>query len=288
MNGANNQLGIILMTVTMIIFALQDGLSRHLAGEYNVLMVVMIRYWFFAAFVITISARANGGLRASARTDQPILQIARGALLALEIVVMVLAFTLLGLVESMAIFAAYPMIVAALSGPLLGERVGWRRWFAIGLGFIGVLIILQPGVGAFSPLALIPLASATMFGLYALLTRFAARKDSASVSFFWTGVVGAVLMTIVGVWFWEPMTGRDWFLMGLLCLSGALGHWLLIRVYEIAEASAVQPFAYLHVVFAAAVGIIAFSEVLTPNVALGGALVMAAGVFTLLRARASA
>ncbi|MEL7165618.1 MAG: DMT family transporter, partial [Pseudomonadota bacterium] len=159
-----------------VVFAAQDGISRHLAAEYNVLMVVMIRYWFFAAFVIAIAGRQAGGVRAAARTDQPLLQAGRGLLLAAEICVMVSAFTLLGLVESHAIFAAYPLIVAALSGPILGERVGWRRWLAIGAGFCGVLVILRPGVGVFDLAAVVPLLSAIMFATYGLLTRYAARR----------------------------------------------------------------------------------------------------------------
>ena len=193
----DTQKGIGLMVITTIIFAAQDGISRHLAGEYNVLMVVMIRYWFFAAFVISIAKRQAGSIRAAAATQQPVLQTVRGFLLAAEICVMITAFTLLGLVESHVIFTAYPLLVAALSGPVLGEAVGWRRWAAIGIGFVGVVIILQPGVKVFSPLALIPLLAALMFALYNLLTRLAARKDSAATSFFWTGTVGAVFTTTV-------------------------------------------------------------------------------------------
>ncbi|GFE64988.1 DMT family transporter [Litoreibacter roseus] len=285
MTEANTRMGIWLMVATTFVFAIQDGISRHLAGEYNVLMVVMIRYWFFAAFVVAVAARASGGLKAAAQTSQPILQTFRGLLLAAEICVMVLAFTLLGLVESHAIFTSYPLLVAALSGPVLGERVGWRRWAAIGIGFVGVLIILQPGVAVFSPLALIPLTSAAMFALYALLTRYAARADSTATSFFWTGTVGGVAMTVVGLWFWEPMTPRDWLWMGSLCITGALGHWLLIKCYEVAEASAVQPFAYLQLVFASLIGLTIFGEVLEMNVVIGAAIVVGAGLFTLFRAR---
>lgn len=274
------------MVATTFVFAMQDGISRHLAGEYNVLMVVMIRYWFFAAFVMAVAARKAGGLRAAAATSQPGIQIFRGVLLATEICVMVLGFVLLGLVESHAVFTSYPLLIAALSGPILGESVGWRRWTAIGVGFVGVLIILQPGFRVFQIEALVPLAAALMFALYGLMTRYAARKDSAATSFFYTGTVGAVVMTAVGVWFWEPMTGPDWAWMSLLCVTGALGHWLLIKVYDVAEASAVQPFAYLQLVFAATLGITVFGEQLEWNVALGAALVVAAGIFTLLRARA--
>ena len=286
MTAQNTKLGIWLMVATTFVFAMQDGISRHLAGEYNVLMVVMIRYWFFAAFVMAVAARKAGGLRAAAATSQPGVQIFRGVLLATEICVMVLAFVILGLVESHAIFTSYPLLVAALSGPILGEKVGWRRWTAIGVGFVGVLIILQPGFRVFQIEALVPLASAFMFALYGLMTRYAARKDSAATSFFYTGTVGAVVMTIIGIWFWEPMQGTDWVWMAVLCVTGALGHWLLIKTYDVAEASAVQPFAYLQLVFAATLGITVFGESLEWNVALGAVLVVSAGIFTLMRTRA--
>jgi len=255
MSGNNTKLGIILMAATTLVFALQDGISKHLAAEYNTFMVIMIRYWFFAAFVIAIASRASGGLKQAARTDQPLMQSFRAVLLVAEICVAVYGFTLLGLVESHAVFAAYPLMIAALSGPVLGESVGWRRWVAIGFGFVGVLIILQPGFGVFQVEALVPFLSALMFALYGLLTRYVARKDSASTSFFWTGTVGSVAMTAVGIWFWQPMSGGDWIWMATLCVSGAFGHFLLIKCYEVAEASAVQPFAYLQLVFASALGV---------------------------------
>jgi drug/metabolite transporter (DMT)-like permease len=285
MTEQNTRLGIMLMIATTFVFAMQDGISRHLAGEYNVFMVIMIRYWFFAAFVMSIAARKAGGLRAAAKTSQPVLQAFRAVLLVTEICVMVLAFTILGLIESHAVFTCYPLLVAALSGPVLGEKVGWRRWAAIGVGFIGVIIILEPGFGVFRVEAIVPLIAALMFALYGLLTRYAARKDSTATSFFWTGTVGSLAMTSVGVWFWEPMSTTDWGWMGLLCITGALGHWLLIKCYEVAEASAVQPFAYLQLVFVSVLGIVVFAETIRTNVAIGAALIVAAGLFTLWRER---
>ena len=281
----NTRHGVLLMVGTTIIFAIQDGLSLHLSSTYNVYMVVMVRYWFFAAFVMTISAKQAGGLRNAARTKQPFLQGFRGILLAAEICVMVSAFTLLGLVESLAIFSAYTLIVAALSGPILGESVGWRRWLAIGIGLCGVLIILKPGVGVFSPYAIIPLCSAFMFALYSLLTRYVARLDSTATSFFWTGVIGCIFMTVIGLFHFENMIPTDWLLMLALCCTGATGHWLLIRCYEVAEASAVQPITYLQLVFGSAIGVLVFGEVIKPNVALGAVIVVTAGLFTLWRAR---
>ena len=283
--GNNTRLGVLLMVGTTIVFAIQDGLSLHLSSTYNVYMVVMVRYWFFAAFVMTVSAKQAGGLRNAARTKQPILQGFRGVLLAAEICIMVTAFTLLGLVESLAIFSAYTLIVAALSGPILGESVGWRRWAAIGVGFCGVLIILQPGIGVFSPYAIIPVISAFIFALYSLLTRYVARLDSTVTSFFWTGVMGCVLMTMVGAFHFENMTSNDWVLMLCLCCTGATGHWMLIRCYEVAEASAVQPFTYLQLVFGSTIGVLIFGEAVKLNVAVGAAIVVTAGLFTLWRAR---
>ena len=288
MSQQNTRLGIWLMIATTFVFSVQDGISRHLASEYNVYMVLMIRYWFFAAFVLTIAARAPGGIRQTARTTQPFLQAFRALLLVAEIAVTVQAFVLLGLVETHAIFISYPLLIAALSGPILGETVGWRRWAAVGIGFVGVLIILQPGVTVFQPAAIIPLIAALMFALYGLLTRYAARRDTAATSFFWTGTVGALGITAVGLWYWEPMVASDWIWMAALCVTGVLGHWLLIKCYEVAEASAVQPFAYLQLVFASTIGILIFNETLRLNVAIGGAVVVMAGLFTLWRARTKA
>lgn len=288
MNEQNNRLGAWLMIGTSFVFALQDGISRHLADSYNVYMVVMIRFWFFAAFVMLLAARKPGGIRAATHSRFPLIQITRGVLLAAEVCVMVTAFTLLGLVESHAVFTCYPLLVAALSGPVLGEKVGWRRWTAIGIGFIGILIILQPGVRVFSPAAVIPLVAAFMFALYGLLTRYVARADSASVSFFWTGIVGAAAMTPVGLMHWQMMSAGDWGWMAVLCCTAATGHWLMIRSLEVAEASAVQPFAYFQLVFIAVLGPAVFGEVIRPNVAIGAGIVVAAGLFTLWRQRVRA
>jgi drug/metabolite transporter (DMT)-like permease len=288
MSQNNTRLGILLMIATTLVFATQDGISRHLAGQYNVMMVVMIRYWFFAIFVIAYAARQKQGFRATIQTEQLPLQIFRGVLLAAEICVAILAFVYLGLVETHAIFAIYPLMIAALAGPLLGETVGWRRYLAIGIGFAGMLIILRPGATVFSPLSLLAVLSALMFAVYGLLTRYVARKDAAMTSFFWTGVAGAVAMTAVGVWFWEPMAGPDWIWMGVLSITGASGHYLLIRCLEVAEASAVQPFAYLQLVFASIIGVMVFGEALKLNVLIGASIIVIAGLFTIWRERVRA
>ena len=285
MQQRDTRKGILLMIATTAVFAAQDALSRHLADTYSVILVVMLRYWFFALFVTAVAGRRAGGVRAAARTSRPVLQIGRGILLAAEICVMVLGFTLLGLTESHAVFALYPLLVVALSGPVLGEKVGPVRWTAVAIGFVGILVILQPGGRVVSPAALIPLLAAAMFALYGLLTRLAAKDDTAETSFFWTGVAGAAFMTLVGLPWWETMTPSDYGWMAVLCVTGATGHWLLIKVYEAAEASAVQPFSYLQLVFASAIGVAVFGETVRASTALGAAIIVGAGLFALLRER---
>ncbi|GAB1478655.1 DMT family transporter [Paracoccaceae bacterium] len=284
----NTRLGALLMIVTTVVFSAQDVLSRHLAETHSVMMVVMLRFWAFAAFVTILAGRSPGGLRAAVHTRFPVIQAMRGLLLVAEVCVMVVAFVKLGLIETHAVFTCYPLLVAALSGPVLGEKVGWRRWTAIGIGFVGVLVILQPGFAVFSPWALLPLSSALMFALYGLLTRYVARSDAASVSFFWTGVVGALAMTPLGLANWTPMDAGQAGMMALLCVTAMLGHWLLIKAYDVAEASAVQPFAYLQLVWSAGLGMWLFDERLRSNVAIGAGLVVAAGLFTLWRQRQKA
>ena len=119
-------LGTILMVLTTMVFAVQDGVSRYLAGNYNVLTIVMIPYWFFALFVLALS-QYRLGASAIAKTSQPVLQIGRGILLVVQICVAVWAFTLIGLVEFQAVFASYPLTITALSALFLDEGVGWRR-----------------------------------------------------------------------------------------------------------------------------------------------------------------
>ena len=273
------------MAVTMLIFAVQDGISQYLAREYNVFFIVMVRYWFFALFVVFLCSKQPGGLRKAISTKQPFLQVFRGALLALEVIVMITSFTLLGLIESHAIFSIYPLLVAALSGPVLKEFVGWKRWSAIFIGFIGVMIILKPSNNVFSLEAIIPLVAALMFALYSLLTRFAARQDTSMTSFFWTGIIGAVVMSAVGSGYWIALKPVDWAWLGLLCILACLAHYLLIKCYELSEASSLQPFAYLQLLFATIIGLWIFSEKLEVHVVMGALLVVLSGLFAIWRER---
>ena len=142
----------------------------------------------FLPYLFVHSAPANqAGSNAPLPPANHGCRLAGGVILVMQICVAVLGFSQVGLVQFHAIFASYPLMVMALSVPFLGETVGWRRWLAVGCGFLGVLVILQPGSAAFGSIAIIPLCAAVLMATYGVLTRFAARSDNAMTSFFWTG-----------------------------------------------------------------------------------------------------
>ncbi|MCU0901018.1 MAG: DMT family transporter [Cypionkella sp.] len=277
----NPRLGIWLMVAAVASFAAQDGFSRYLASEYNTLMVVMVRYWLFAAFVIALALRRPEGVRRATSSRHMGVHVARSLLLVGEICVIVWGYTLIGLIESHAVFAICPLLIAAFSGLILGERILWQRWVAIGAGMVGVVVILRPGMGVFTPAALLPLASAVMFALYSILTRLTTRDEDTFPSFFWPGVIGAVFMTVVGLPSWQSVAPADAPLLAVYAAISIFSHWLLLKCYEQIEASRVQPYAYLQIVFVTLIGLTVYDEVLEPMVALGTLIIIAAGLYAL-------
>jgi drug/metabolite transporter (DMT)-like permease len=273
--------GIWLMIAAVAAFAAQDGFSKHLASEYSTLMVIMIRYWVFAGFVIILALRRPEGPRAAVRSSRLPAHLARSCLLVAEICLIVWGYTLIGLIESHAVFAICPLLIVALSGPILGERISWQRWAAVAAGMAGVLVILRPGLGVFSWAALLPLASAFLFALYSVLTRLTTRDEPTFPAFFWPGVIGAVLMTGLGLPSLEPVAPVDMGLLAAYVTLSILSHWLLLKCYEQIEAARVQPYAYLQIVFVTIIGLVVYGEVLELPVAIGTAMIVAAGLYAL-------
>ena len=273
--------GILLMIAAVALFAVQDGFSRYLAGTYNTLMVVTIRYWVFSAFVIVWATRRPEGLRAAVSSRHLPAHILRAVLLVAEIAIIVWGYTLIGLIESHAVFAICPLLVVALSGPMLGERISLSRWIAVGAGMLGVLIILRPGAGVFSWAALLPMVSAILFALYSVLTRLTTKGEASFPAFFWPAVIGAGLITVIGLPNMQAIAPAD--IPAFAAYGGVsiLSNWVLQKTYQTAEASVVQPFAYLQIVFVAVIGLLIFDETLAPQVALGAAVVIAAGLYAL-------
>jgi drug/metabolite transporter (DMT)-like permease len=280
--------GIWLMVAAVAAFAAQDGFSKHLAGEYSTLMIIMIRYWVFAGFVTILALRRPEGPRAAIRSGRLGAHLVRSCLLVAEICLIVWGYTLIGLIESHAIFAICPLLIVALSGPILGERIVWQRWAAVAAGLLGVIIILRPGVGVFSWAALLPLVAAFFFALYSVLTRLTTRDEPTFPAFFWPGVIGAVLMTGLGLPHLEPMVPQDMAFLAIYCALSIFSHWLLLKCYEQIEAARVQPYAYLQIVFVTIIGLTIYGEVLELPVAIGTAVIVAAGLYALSLERKTA
>lgn len=277
----NPRLGIWLMVAAVAAFAAQDGFSRYLASEYNTLMVVMVRYWVFAGFVTLLALRRSAGLRVAVASRHMRVHVARSLLLVGEICLIVWGYTLIGLIESHAVFAICPLLIAAFSGLILGERIVWQRWLAIGAGMVGVVVILRPGMGVFTPAALLPLASAVMFALYSILTRLTTRDEPTFPSFFWPAVIGAGFITVAGLYNWQAVAPADMPLLAIYAGISIFSHWLLLKCYEQIEAARVQPYAYLQIVFVTLIGLTVYNETLSPLVALGAGIIIAAGLYAL-------
>lgn len=283
MNTHNNKTGYLFAFLAFTIFASQDAISKHLSELYPPMLITMIRYLTFAGFAVAVTSRGRGGLRAGIATRRPLMQIFRGVLLALQVVVTLYAFRAAGLLHSQAIFSASPLLIALLSVPVLGETVGWRRWTAIVIGFVGVLIILDPEPTGFDAALFWPLLAAGMNAVYSVTTRLVSRDDSASTSFFYTGVAGAAVMIMIGPFYWTDITFTDWLWTGLLCITGMTSHFFLIKAYDYLDAVLVQPISYFQLVLASLYGTLLFGESLTLNIVVGSLIVVGAGLFTIWR-----
>ncbi|MBL0374603.1 DMT family transporter [Rhizobium sp. KVB221] len=279
----SHQTGYLFALLAFVIFTTQDALSKHLSESYPPILITMIRYWAFGTFAIILAGRSKLGVGGVANSNRPYLQVFRGVLLALQIVVTITSFKMAGLIHSQAIFSAQPLIVAMLSVPILGEAVGWRRWTAICVGMIGVLIILNPEPASFDKVLLIPVLSSCMMAVYSIATRLASRTDTTMTSFFYTGVAGAIAMLVIGPFYWTNMAPSDWIWMALLCATGIVSHFCLIKAYDHLDAVLVQPFGYLQLVLSSFVGVLVFGETLHINVVVGSIIVVSAGLFTIWR-----
>lgn len=279
----NVLLGIGLMVVTTFMFSTMDGVSRYLAENNNVFTIVKMRYWFVAIIMAISCLLVKDSFKKLLYTKQPFTQFSRGLILSLNNCLVVYTFTLLGLVETHAIIACYPLIVAGLSVPFLGEKFGWRRWTAIFVGFLGVIIILRPTTNVISEGAIYALIGAIMFAVYLILTRYVSRLDTAITSFFWTGIGGSVTMTIISFFIWEDILREDLLWLLIMCLLSASSHYMMVKTLQVAEASVIQPFSYLQLVFGSIIGVTIFSERIDLMIVVGVMIVMGAGLFTAWR-----
>lgn len=282
--GNNISKGIALTLISIMIFAVQDVAVKMLVTDYPPTQVVMIRFWGVAVFTLVWVMR-EGPIRNAFRTKKPFLQISRGVLLVLDIWCFSAALQFMPLSDLQAIFMLFPIVTTLFAVPLLGEKVGIFRWSAIGVGFLGAMIIIRPGFQEVNIGVWFQLGAVTTFALYTVLTRLVSRHDSTTTSVVYMAAVGVVLSTAVGIFNMVPMTLNGWLLMGLVIVTANVAHTLFTMAYREAPASALQPFNFLILPAAIIMTVIFFGHWIDMISLFGATLTVGAGLFVWWRER---
>lgn len=273
--------GIGLFLATVLIFACLDTLSKYMTDELHVIQIAWGRYLFSSVFLLVLVPR-YGAIR-PLRSARPWFQIVRAALLAAVSLMFFTAVSYLPLVDVTAIGFLAPLILTGLGHFVLRERVGIRRWMAITVGFVGVLVIIRPGFSAFHWAVLIALAMAASNALYQVATRMLAGVDSAQTTIFFTNLVGTVGFSLLIPFFWTPPGLFGWVSLAALGFLGGLGHYLLIQAFAYAPVSMLAPFSYTAIVWVTISGYLVFHQLPDLWTVIGAAIIIGSGIYVLYR-----
>jgi drug/metabolite transporter (DMT)-like permease len=273
--------GIAAMVAGAALLSMNDAASKHLAEAYPVGQVLCLRQAASLLFIVPYALYFDG--RPAFRIGNGTGQAIRGLLFLATAVFMVLGLSLLPIATVTAIAFASPIFVAALSVPLLNERVGWRRWLAVLVGFAGVLVIVRPTSAAFEWALLVPVAAACANGLRDIFTRYLARTDSSISILFWSTVIVAGAAAFSAPFGWHPLTGDAvlWFLVNGAVAAGA--HFLMIEALRLGEAALIAPFRYTALVWAIIYGYLLWGDLPGTWVIGGGAMVVASNIYMIRR-----
>ncbi len=275
--------GIVLMLVATLLFTVMDTIGKTLTASYPVQQVVWARYFFQFALMLLLIPRL--GVAGLLWTRRPIVHIARGLLLALATYCMITAISIVPLADAYTITFTAPLLVTVLSVPLLKEQVGWRRWSAVVVGFLGVLIVFRPITEPVHWAMLLPLVTAVCFAVYQILTRKVSydSRETAFMMLFYLAWVGTAVMTAIVPHYWQTVAAGAWAWMIGMGALGATGHLILIRALTIAPASLLSAFIYSQIVWALGIGYFWFGDL--PNVwmLIGCTVIVASGLYVFYR-----
>jgi drug/metabolite transporter (DMT)-like permease len=277
--------GIALVLMGYLMFTVIDSCAKWLSQSgLPTTEVVFVRYAGQLLLVSALFLPARGS--ALLATHRPWLEVARGLCLFASTVANFVAILFLPLTVTASISFTMPLMVCALSIPLLGETVGWRRWAAIVVGFIGVVIIVQPGTAAFQPAALLSLLAALFSALYMLLTRKLAGVDAVTTQQFYAALIATacVLPFAFGGWKW-PSDAAGWSAFVMIGTAALIGHQVLTIAHRFAPASVLAPFAYAHIIFMTASSWLIFNQPPDVWIYVGAPIVIASGLYIWLRER---
>ena len=253
----NAKLGIFWMMGAMMMFSVTNSSAKLLMADYPVIQIVWARYFFqFVLLLLFLGPSLKNVLF----TGKLQLQIVRSFLLLGTSILFFFGLSKLALADISSIMFVAPILVTILSMPLLGERVGPRRWAGIFVGFLGATIIIRPGYGMIHLTALFPLGAACLYALYQISTRFLGRTDNAMTTLFYTASSGTIILTSLVPLYWIAPDTEGWLIMILLGVTSNLGHFSMIKAYEHAPAPTVVPFTYANLLWMTLFGYILFSD----------------------------
>ncbi len=274
--------GLILLAMTILPFL--DVVAKTLGQQgMPVIQIVWARMAFGAAMTLPFVLRLGGA--AALWPDRPAYHSLRAALLILATFFFFFALKFLPIADALAIFFVQPLVVTALSPLVLGEHVGPRRWAAVAVGFLGTLIIIRPGMVEVNPGTLLALAAGTCLALYFLMTRRIAGQTHAVITTFHTSLIGTAITSVAVVFVWHPPSLPQWGLLVLIGLIATVGHFLIVRAYDHAEASLLAPLAYTEIVMATLAGWWFFGDFPDGYTFLGVAILIACAIYISVRER---
>ncbi|MDH3738975.1 MAG: DMT family transporter [Alphaproteobacteria bacterium] len=275
--------GIVMMCFAVLCFSAMNTITKELRGnDLPVTGIIWGRYFFHFALILVMFPRRIPTLLHS---DDKGLQVARSVLVLLATACMFVALGFMPLADAVAITFAGPLLIVALSALILRETVGPRRWGAVIVGFIGVLVIIRPGAGAFQLAALLPVAVAFFYALYQIITRHLSHRSDPLSMLFYTALVGALAMTAIVPFDWQTPTFEQWLMLVAVGFLGGLGHYAIIKAYERSETALVAPFAYTEIIWATVFGLVVFGNFPDLLTFVGTAIIVASGFYVLHRER---
>ncbi|PWR23590.1 DMT family transporter [Zavarzinia compransoris] len=275
--------GILWMVLAVFIFIGMDALAKWQAERYHVAQLVFFRSTF-GLFVVLPFLLHGTGLRAKLKSRRLGLHFVRAAVGTISLFAFFLAYQKLALADVIALSFISPLLMTALSVPLLGETVGWRRWTAIGVGFLGVLVMVQPGGGLFSAYALLPLAGAFTYALVGVTIRVLSRTEEPATIVFFFGLFSSVTACLFLPFVWvTPADLTDWAGQIGIGLIGGLAQLAMTTAFRRAPVSVVSPFEYTGIVWGVAIGFAFWGELPSLAVWAGCGLVVGSGLYILHR-----
>lgn len=279
--AAANARGIALMVSGILVLTVMDAMIKWLSSDYHSLQIIFFRCAFAMLPIFAIAA-FSGGL-GSLRTRRPGAQALRAAVGLATMVLFFLALKFMPLAEATVLAFASPLFVTALSVPLLGERVGWRRLAAVVVGFLGVVIILRPGTAVFSPYAVLPVAASFFFALGMVLARRLSVTESSIAIVFYTTLAGLLVGAASLPAVWVTPAAEDLPVLVVLGLLGGLGQFLITAAFRHAAVAVVAPFEYSALIWATLLGFMLWGELPDLPTVGGAAVLTAAGLFIVYR-----